>query len=123
MAKFLFYALPFILALYALIDCAQTPAAEVRSLPKPAWLALIVLVFLAGPIAWLLGGRPRGTGPSPLWDRMRPDPPSRAAPPRGQVAPDDDPDFLRRLDAEQRRRDRDRRRAEGGTDPGEQPTS
>ena len=73
---------------YALVDCVRTEEAQVRVFPKTLWLLVIVLVVLFGPLAWLLGGRDRGTG--------------RAAPlePPRPVAPDDDPNFLRDLDIE-----------------------
>lgn len=118
MAKLLVYALPFIVSIYALIDCIQTPTDEVQSLPKPAWVALIVFLPLAGPVAWLVAGRSKGTSRGAVRDRLLPGTPTRGKP----VAPDDDPDFLRRLDAERRRRDRERRNREGEADAGGHPT-
>ena len=38
--------------LYCLTDAALTPAAEFRGLPKAAWIALIAVTFVPGPIAW-----------------------------------------------------------------------
>ena len=78
---------------YAVVDLVTTPAAAVRTLPKPLWF-VVVLPPLFGPLAWLCFGRarrPRGEAP--------------AAPPSRPVAPDDDEDFLRDL----RRRSRDPR--------------
>jgi Phospholipase_D-nuclease N-terminal len=87
------------LLIYCLIDAIQTPAHEVRNLPKAAWVVLIVLVPLVGGIAWLVAGRPVGgrarhvpwpSGPTaglPEYERPR----------RGPVAPDDDPAFLAQL--------------------------
>lgn len=89
----LVYALPILLAIYALIDCIQTDESEIRGLPKIGWILLIVLVGVVGPVAWLIAGRAR-TGGSRL-----PLPGSRnpsGQPPR-TVAPDDDPEFLGRL--------------------------
>ncbi|MEI5102272.1 PLD nuclease N-terminal domain-containing protein [Streptomyces sp. PmtG] len=81
--------LPFLLVLavwiYAFIDVLNTPENEVRHLPKVVWV-IIVLLFgevLLGPIAWFVTGKKR---------RARP---ARAA--GGWVAPDDNPDFLKRL--------------------------
>lgn len=71
--------------LYCLVDCVQTPATAVRTLPKGVWLVLIILVPLFAGISWLIAGRPDGSG------RPGRRPPT---PPRG---PDDDPDFLRGL--------------------------
>jgi hypothetical protein len=60
---------------------------------------LVVLVPLLGPIAYFLWGRPTA-------------PPREGSPPIGRrrsrpSSPDDDPDFLRRMDSEQSRRDRE----------------
>lgn len=75
-----------VLAVYCLIELAQSKSDDVRQLPRGLW-ALIVLIPLLGPVAWLVYGRPNG-------DR----PPPRAPKPRPRViAPDDDPDFLRSL--------------------------
>ncbi len=47
------------LSVYAVLDCARTHPAEIAVLPKPAWLAVTVLVPVLGPAAWLLLGRDR----------------------------------------------------------------
>ncbi|WP_199521198.1 PLD nuclease N-terminal domain-containing protein [Jiangella anatolica] len=73
------------LLVYALIDCLQTDSARFRSLNRGAWLAIIVLIPLVGPILWLAMGK----------QRNRPQRP--AGPPPRPLAPDDDPEFLRRL--------------------------
>jgi hypothetical protein len=77
----------------ALIDCLSTEG-EIRALPRAVWVFVILLFPPLGPLAWFVAGRPvRAVEPSiaPL-----------SAPPRA-VAPDDDPEFLRQVDA--RRRD------------------
>lgn len=94
MLKVLIYALPIILAVYALVDLVQTDDEGIQGLPKLVWVALIVLVWVIGPLAWLAAGRrdrswfsgfsPRAAGPGQPGAR-RP------------MAPDDDPDFLRGL--------------------------
>ncbi|MDP9445211.1 MAG: PLDc N-terminal domain-containing protein, partial [Actinomycetota bacterium] len=84
MLKALIVILPVVLAIYCLVDLGQSRAGTVRALPRSAWAVLIVLAPLAGPLAWLVWGRPQ---------RGRPGPPR---PQRRVVAPDDDPDFLRR---------------------------
>lgn len=82
-----------VLVVYALVDCLQSPGSEVHGLPKPLWLAIIVLLPLVGPLAWLVAGRERGrTAPVARTGRS--------------LAPDDDPEFLARLDR-QRRDDED----------------
>ena len=92
MLKVLLYLLPLALAIYALVDLVQTRDEEIQGLPKLAWVALIVLFWVIGPIAWLLAGK-RGRS-------FLPDTQPRAA--GGStggrpIAPDDDPDFLRGL--------------------------
>jgi hypothetical protein len=81
--------LPLVLAvaltIYAAVDCIQTDEQRVRNLPKLVWVFLILLFWVAGPIAWFLAGRPRP---------QRSGPTRRPPTPRG---PDDDPDFLRNL--------------------------
>lgn len=74
------------LLVYALIDCLQTDSARFRSLNRVAWIAIIVLLPLIGPILWLAIGK------------VRERPQRRAAaPPSRPLAPDDDPEFLRHL--------------------------
>jgi hypothetical protein len=91
-----FYVLPILLAIYALIDCIQTDEAEIRGLPRIAWILLIVFVAIVGPVAWLVAGRPR-RGRS-LLARLPGLPPGDGGggrQPRGRpLAPDDDPEFL-----------------------------
>jgi hypothetical protein len=89
-------ALPLLLELaltiFCVIDCIQTEDGAVRNLPKWAWVLLVLLFPVVGPIAWLVAGRP-GRAESgrhhvsgyPEYRRTRP------------VAPDDDPEFLREL--------------------------
>ena len=92
MLRFLLFALPIILAVYALVDLVQTDEEDVQGLPKLVWVLLIVLIWVIGPIGWLLAGK-RGR-------RWLPGLPSRGATPQPgyrPTAPDDDPDFLRGL--------------------------
>ena len=77
-------------AVLRLIDVAQTPVARVRLLSKATW-SLAVLIPLLGPAWWFLQGRT----PLPSGSVAKPEP--------RPLAPDDDPEFLRRL------RDRNRR--------------
>ena len=60
---------------------------DVRSLPKPAWVLICLLVPFIGGILYLTLGRPLPT----------PDDYSGSRGATRTVAPDDDPDFLRRL--------------------------
>lgn len=116
---------------YALLDAVLTDAGGVRHLPKPAWIAIIVLLPLIGPLVWLALGRDRGLGrlgrPQPQGSAQSPAGPGdrspsgrptatrrtnggptrsvghrpTSGPPKG---PEDDPEFLRRLDEQLRRR-------------------
>ena len=93
MLKVFLLALPIVLAVYALVDLVQTRDEDVQGLPKLVWVLLIVLVWVVGPLAWLLAGSRSRTLPGLM---PRADGP-RAAPGRRTTAPDDDPDFLRGL--------------------------
>lgn len=128
MARFLLYAIPFVVTIYALIDAIMTPRSQARGLPKALWLLLVVIIPFAGAVAWLLLGRPSrgqylgggsesdgggggGGGPE------RPVRPWFGGPSgrrRGPSAPDDDPEFLRRLD-EQAWQAKMRRRRSGSS--------
>lgn len=95
--------LPFLLVLavwiFAFIDCLNTPENEVRKLPKLAWVFIVLFfgLWLIGPIAWFVAGRPRRNAP---YGAQRPQE-------RRWVAPDDNPDFLKSLGDEDERRRRD----------------
>jgi hypothetical protein len=106
--RFLIYAIPAVVVLYALIDCILIPGSLARSLPKWVWLVVIVLVPFFGAVAWLVAGRPRRDPVA----AGSPGGVARLVPRRttGPVAPDDDPTFLRKLaDDEWSRKMRDRR--------------
>src|ERR1700745_731514 len=107
--------------LYCLTDAILTPAVECRGMPKTAWIVVIALPFIGGPIAWRtirepLHSRATSLAPAPQpgdpgdryfrggrWtdadDAVARHPAGRARPsgltvPRG---PDDDPECLRAL--------------------------
>lgn len=82
MLRALIFLLPLALTIYAFIDCLNTPEDEVKHLPKVAWVFIILLFWIVGPIVWLAAGKVR-QGPA----GRRP----------GWVAPDDNPDFLKSL--------------------------
>lgn len=110
MARALFFLVIIGLAVYALADIATSDESARRGLPKGAWF-LIALVPIAGPLVWILTSRaqPATGGAGPAQGR-RPGPgvPGGSSPRRpGPVAPDDDPEFLWRLDQERRRRERE----------------
>ncbi|HEX6887009.1 MAG TPA: PLD nuclease N-terminal domain-containing protein [Candidatus Nanopelagicales bacterium] len=101
------------LHLYVLIDLVRSPSGEVRLLPKWLWF-LVWLLPIAGPLCYLLAGQPRvergqgggGGGGGGITGGPRP---------RGPVAPDDDPEFLKRLDEQSWAARMERLRRERGT--------
>jgi len=131
MLRVLFYAIPFVLGIYALVDCLQTPDEELPGLPRIAWLVLIVFVPIIGPAAWLIigwaaggGARQRVSWPAGPGTGA----PDQQRPTRRVVAPDDDPEFLSQLgrtnsehDALLEQWERDLRREDdlGGDGPGD----
>ncbi len=70
------------LMIYAVVEVAQADPLRVRLMPRWLWVVAIILIPGVGAVSWLVFGRPTkaaGRGPRP------------------PKAPDDDPDFLRRL--------------------------
>ncbi|GAA4418321.1 PLD nuclease N-terminal domain-containing protein [Georgenia halophila] len=115
----------FAMVVYALIDCSRTPDDEMPAgLPKVLWIILIVLVPAVGALAWIIVSRVSRSKAQTTTDR-RPgvwSAPTDRKPIRrsGPVAPDDDPEFLNRLERERRRAERERQareRRDDGTDP------
>lgn len=97
MLRYLPVLLSLALTVYCVIDAIQTDESEVRNLPKMAWLLLVLLFPVIGPISWLVAGRPE-QGPGPVRSQQRRleqhERDRDAGRPRG---PDDDPDFLKGL--------------------------
>jgi len=101
--------------LYALIDCLARDEEEIRTLPKVIWVLIIILFTPLGPIAWFLAGRARtaakheaGSAPDDVVGGYSLGSPGSSAGRSGRpLAPDDDPEFLRRLDEQQRKQRRD----------------
>lgn len=69
MLRVLMYLVPLALTIYAFIDCLNTPEDEAKHLPKIAWVFIILLFWIVGPIAWL------------AMRQAPPTPPRAAAPP------------------------------------------
>ena len=65
---------------FSIVDCAVQPATRHRGVPKAAWIAIVVLIPVLGGILWFILGRRR-----------------RDQEGMQQVAPDDNPEFLRTL--------------------------
>ena len=94
MVRFLIFLAAAELVLVVLALIGSLSADRVRNLPRWLWVVLILVLPLAGPIAYFAWGRPQAAHRS-------------QRPPVRPSAPDDDPDFLRKLDPEQSQRDRD----------------
>ncbi|WP_344337249.1 PLD nuclease N-terminal domain-containing protein [Brevibacterium salitolerans] len=88
--------------LYSVFDCALRPRDQIAALPKWAWILAILLFPVIGAVLWFVIGRrlPGGSGRRPQA--------------QGPLAPDDDPDFLKRIaeDVEQQQRRERRERGE-----------
>ena len=88
-------AVQLVLFVLSLISCLS--ATRVRNAPRVVWVLVILFIPLLGPLAYFLWGRPL---PAPEEGTV---PRRRNAP----VSPDDDADFLRSVDTEQSRRERE----------------
>ncbi|MFI7600894.1 PLD nuclease N-terminal domain-containing protein [Actinoplanes sp. NPDC049681] len=89
-------AVQLVLLVLALIGSLS--ADRVRNMPRALWVLVILAVPLLGPAAYFVWGRPL---PPP-----REGTPIRRTGPR-PASPDDDPEFLRSMNTEQSRRDRE----------------
>jgi Phospholipase_D-nuclease N-terminal len=94
------------LMVVALVDCLSAEEKGIRSLPRVAWLFLILLTSPVGAFAWILLGKP----PAPAQPR-----PARQARRSGverrrsmrPFGPEDDPAFIANLAADIRPSERD----------------
>jgi len=78
--------------IYAFVDCLRTGVDELRGLPRPLWLVVILLFPPLGGLVYIVLGRSGGSWRGP------------GGRPR-TTAPDDDPDFLSTLDRPRRQDD------------------
>ncbi|HET6478864.1 MAG TPA: PLD nuclease N-terminal domain-containing protein [Actinoplanes sp.] len=88
-------AVQLVLLVLSLISCLS--AVRVRNAPRFVWVLVILFLPLLGPVAYFAWGRPAPIPQEGTVMRRR----------RAPAAPDDDPDFLRSVDTEQSRRDRE----------------
>ena len=108
------------LALYALIDCVRTPEEDMPArMPKHLWITLILMfsTIMLGPLAWIITSRVNaaekrgGQLSGGLWSAEKGVDLHLSRHASAPAAPDDDPEFLRKLDeqvqAEKRRRQRE----------------
>ena len=111
MVRILFFVAMIVLTIYAAADWHRTPEDEMPGkLPKAIWLLIILFtatIAAIGPIVWLA-----------LRSVSRAEKKQTRAPkaPKRPTAPDDDPEFLFRLerDIQRKRREEERRRREQG---------
>jgi hypothetical protein len=93
-----------VLTIVALISCISAAEDEVRALPRFVWLFIILLFPVVGSIVYLVAGRPETAGTAQgTWRTGGGFP--EASRPRRDLAPDDDPEFLRSLSQAQARAD------------------
>lgn len=78
--------------IYAAVDCLRNDDSEIRGLPKPLWLLVILALPLVGGVFWIVLGRMPRPGAWTGGQRLR------------TTGPDDDPDFLRSLNRPRPRR-------------------
>ena len=111
MVRILFFVAMIALTIYAAADWHRTPEDEMPGkLPKPIWLLIILFtatIAAIGPIVWL----------ALRWVSRAEKKQTRAPKaPKRPTAPDDDPEFLFRLerDIQRKRREEERRRREQG---------
>jgi len=81
------------ITVYAVVNAIMTARSRTRGLPKVLWILVILVLPLIGPVLWFTLGKDRGR---------------RSSAPR-PTAPDDDPDFLRKLGSEKEQQERIRR--------------
>lgn len=74
-----------LLAIYSIVEVAQSPSDAVRRMPRWLWATAIIFLPLLGSVGWLLLGRPTAQSRREASTFRRPS------------SPDDDPDFLRGL--------------------------
>lgn len=85
------------LLMVALFDCLSADERTVRALPRSTWVFVILLTSPVGAIAWFVKGQPAPAIRLASGRVLRPAGPACAG-------PDDDPEFLRSLTVELRRR-------------------
>lgn len=90
-----------VVIVWALVEIVQADRAQVRRLPRWAWGVLAVL-SPAGAVAWFFLGRPKAAVSAPHQHNHGGAGPSLGRRQRyvARPAPDDDPDFLRKLNDE-----------------------
>ncbi len=100
------FFLGLVFAVLALISCLSAEDREVRGLPRIGWVLVILLFPLIGSLVYYFAGRPvKATPAQGTWRPGSGFP--EATRPKPVLAPDDDPEFLRKIDNKRRREDED----------------
>lgn len=114
------FALVVGLTLYTLLDALRTHQDQMRTFPKWLWIIAVIFFPVAGPLLWLLLGRPRAvqapkTRQSGGFASSR-----RGTPPPATSSPDGDEEYLRWLKtkADRQRRSREKDTGTGSADNG-----
>ncbi len=94
--------------IYAIVDVITTDGGLTRNLPKGTWIFIVLFGSVVGAGAWIFFGRPERAGYLPGDTTYR-------KPIRRPMAPDDNPDFLRNLNAPAARPARPSSGTEAGT--------
>jgi Phospholipase_D-nuclease N-terminal len=92
------------LAAAALISCLSAEEEDIRGLPRIVWVLIILFFPLVGAIAWFVAGRNSAVARRDTWRQGTGFPESER--PR-KLAPDDDPEFLRKLRDDHAKSDQD----------------
>jgi hypothetical protein len=94
--------------IFTLADVAQAPGKDIRTLPKVAWVVIVLLFPVLGSAAWFVLGRPQGPPGPAAGERSAPAFPEYDRPGRSAAAdPEKDEEFLKQVRAraeEQRKR-------------------
>ena len=86
--------------LYCVLDVITTDEADMRNLPKMAWVLIVVFLLEIGAVIWLIAGRPQGRRTSAPYKGDTGVPPEYDRPGRASAAnPDDDAAWLAQLKA------------------------
>ncbi|MDO5729352.1 MAG: PLD nuclease N-terminal domain-containing protein [Actinomycetaceae bacterium] len=124
MARVVLLVLSFAITIYAMADCIRTPSEELPArLPKALWLLIVLLFTPIGGIAWIIISRVTqaeargGQLNRSIWYSENPAVkfPSRQRTEAPINAPDNDPEFLWKLEKELQRKRQEEADAAGDT--------
>lgn len=110
MPRFLIGLFIFALAVYAVSDVIASTDQRRGNTPKFLWIIITLLIPVLGPIIWIVFSNSRRGGQTSTGPNVPPYKPRPKPMNSGPLAPDDDPDFLWKLEAERRRREAEERK-------------